>query len=170
MPVYFIRDPSNDSIKIGRSATPQKRIGQLQTGNPHPLELMGWIETEDDVLAEQGLHRFYKAYRGIGEWFAIDQDDVLDQLKRFSGFVPVSGESFAIFGYDRDGIPEYVGVCKWGDFEYDECCPFCGCFCGMHYQESTYMYHCLNCDAYTDFSELNRSLDSEDDAGDPDGV
>ena len=67
MPVYFIRDPSSDSIKIGRSATPQKRIGQLQTGNPHLLELMGWIETEGDVLAEQGLHRFYKAHRGIGE-------------------------------------------------------------------------------------------------------
>ncbi len=29
------------------------------------------------------------------------------------------------------------------------------------------MHHCLNCDTYTDFSELNRSLDSDDDAGDP---
>jgi hypothetical protein len=165
MPVYFIRDSRSHSIKIGRSAKPKKRVNQLQTGNPNLLELMGWIETEDDVETEQTLHQTYQVQREVGEWFAIDVDDVLHQLRRFTGFVPVSGESFAVFGYDRDGIPEYVGVCRWETFEYEDCCPFCGCFCGMSYQESTYMYHCLNCDAYTDFSEP----DPIDIAGDPEG-
>lgn len=50
----------------------------------------------------------------------------------------------------------------WGDLEIYECCPFCGCLCGMHFQDASQMYHCLNCDTLTDFSDLeprNEDLD-----------
>lgn len=161
MPVYFIRDSSCDAIKIGRSNKVRRRVAQLQTGNPNLLELMGWIESGDDVTTEGDLHRIYQARRGSGEWFSIDQDDVLRQLQRFSGFVPVDGDSFEIEGYDQDGVPEHVGVCKWASFEYYECCPFCGCLCGMHFQEASGMYYCMQCDTLTDFSEFDRHNEEE---------
>jgi Meiotically Up-regulated Gene 113 (MUG113) protein len=156
MPVYFVIDRSSSQIKIGRSEHVRRRVRTLQTGNPNPLELMGWIPSEDDTSMERTLHNRYDAKRGNGEWFSITQDEVLRELKRAYGFIPKKGDTFEIVGYDRDGVPEYLGVCDWADFELEECCPFCGCFCGMHFQEASAMYHCLNCDALTDLSELSR--------------
>ena len=107
MSVYFVRDSSSDAIKIGRSKKVRQRVTKLQTGNLNFLELMGWLESKDDVVAERDLHQIYQAHHLSGEWFSIDQDDVLQQLQRFSGFVPVDGDSFEIEGYDQDGVPEY---------------------------------------------------------------
>ncbi|MGC2457952.1 MAG: GIY-YIG nuclease family protein [Gallionellaceae bacterium] len=157
MPVYFVSEKINEVIKIGVSTQIQRRLGQLQTANANELELMGWIVSEDDYLTEMTLHRKYGSKRERGEWFSISQADVLRELTLAHGFIPKNENAFEIFGYDRDGIPEYVGVCKWCDFEYYECCPFCGCFCGMHFNEAMSMYHCINCDTLTDFSELSRS-------------
>lgn len=161
MPVYFIFDPSNDQVKIGRALDVRKRAKALQTGNPTPLLLMGWIIVTTDSRVESGLHRKYKGQRGNGEWFRITSTEVLDELKRNNGFVPVQGNSFEIVGYDKDAVPEYLGVCEWNDFELEECCPFCGCLCGMHQQENTGMYHCINCDAYTDFEYLSGDPDPD---------
>jgi len=157
MPVYFVAEKTNDVIKIGVSNQIQRRLGQLQTANANELELMGWIVSENDYLTEKSLHRKYDSKRERGEWFSITQDDVLRELTRARGFIPKNENAFEILGYDRDGVPEYVGVSKWCDFEYYECCPFCGCFCGMHFNEAMSMYHCINCDTLTDFSELSRS-------------
>jgi hypothetical protein len=151
--VYFILDPDRHQIKIGKSAKPLKRVKGLQTGNPTKLLLMGWIS--DDRVSEQNLHDKYKDRRELGEWFAIDQDDVLGELQSaLYGFVPKRGDPFEIIGHDKDGIPEYIGVCEWAEFEYYECCPYCGCLCGMHFQEASGMYHCLNCDKLTTFDDL----------------
>lgn len=146
MPVYFVSDNSRDQIKIGRSTDVRRRVKTLQTGNPSTLKLMGWIEAVNDALLESALHGQYKDLRGIGEWFSIGPTEVLIELQRHHGFVPKPNESFEIVGFDKDGIPEYLGVCDWADFEIYECCPFCGCFCGMHFQEASSMYHCINCD------------------------
>ena len=123
---------------------------------------MGWINTEHDASLESALHKHYKHFRGIGEWFSIGPSEVLDELKRHDGFVPKPTDSFEIVGYDKDGIPEYVGVCEWGDFEIYECCPFCGCFCGMHFQEASSMYHCINCDTLTNFEDPHPPHDCDE--------
>lgn len=157
MPVYFVAEKTNEVIKIGVSTHIQRRLGQLQTANANELELMGWIVSNDDYLTEKMLHRKYGSQRERGEWFSISQDDVLRELTLAHGFIPKNENAFEIFGYDKDGIPEYVGVCTWCNFEYYECCPFCGCFCGMHFNEAMSMYHCINCDTLTDFSELQHS-------------
>ena len=157
MPVYFVIERESDTIKIGVSTHIRRRLAQLQTGNPNKLELMRWITPEDDYGTEKALHKRYKERRVLGggeEWFTISQDDVLRELKQAQGFVPRNEDSFEIIGYDQDGIPEYMGVCKWDDFDHHECCPFCGCFCGMYFNEAASMYHCPNCDTLTDFSEL----------------
>lgn len=116
---------------------------------------MGWIEIDDDARFENTLHQKYQEQRGIGEWFYIGPTEVLTELQRNNGFVPTPNNSFEIIGYDNDAVPEYLGVCEWADFEIYECCPFCGCFCGMHEQEGTGMYHCINCDAFTSFDFLS---------------
>ena len=92
-----------------------------------------------------------------GEWFAIEPADVLPILMRAGrdGFVAKNANAFQITGYDRDTVPEYLGVWEWADLEIDECCPFCGCLCGMHFQDTSQMYYCIRCDTLTDFSELD---------------
>lgn len=155
MPVYFILDTDREQVKIGRAKDVRKRSKNLQTGNPSPLQLMGWIVVDNDVTVEQRLHQQYLDQRGLGEWFHIGPTEVLNELTREQGFVPTPKDSFEITGHDRDAIPEYLGVCEWNDFEIYECCPFCGCLCGMHEQETTGMYHCINCDSYTNFDFLS---------------
>ena len=81
------------------------------------------------------------------------------QSDRTDTFVAKNADAFQIISYDRDAIPEYLGVWEWGDLELDECCPFCGCLCGMHFQDAAQMYHCLNCGTLTDFSQLDGGYD-----------
>lgn len=160
MPVYFIGQDDNNgfSIKIGVARNIERRRGDLQTGNPVALELMGWICADDDFRMESRIHSHFANRRIRGEWFSIEPADILLILMRAGsrGFVAKNADAFEIVGFDRDAVPEYLGVWKWGDLELEECCPYCGCFCGMHYQEASCMYHCLNCDALTDFSQLSR--------------
>jgi hypothetical protein len=156
MPVYFIRELGSLAIKIGRASEVKRRVGQLQTGNPSKLELLGWLVTENDAKAELMLHESFIEERIRGEWFSIDQDDVLRELRRNHGFIPKRTDAFEIVGYDRDGIPEYAGVCDWADFEVYECCPFCGCFCGMHQVGEYPLFSCMSCGELTDFSFLEQ--------------
>lgn len=157
MSVYFIREQPEEYIKVGVSRSPPKRVKNLQTGNPRVLELLGWIQTEgQDYELEAILHSKLESYCVLGEWFDIDTGVVLDLLRRagIAGFVAKNADAFEITGRDRDGVPEYLGVCKWVDLELYECCPYCGCMCGMHEQEASGMFHCLNCDELTLFDEL----------------
>ena len=151
MAVYFIADRENSFIKIGVSKNRNRRIKELKTGNPFQLEFMGWIECENDYKLEKDLHQKFRAKNHSGEWFKINQDDVVDLLKIHHGFVPKTDDAFKVIGYDRKGIPEYLGVWEWQEFELEECCPFCGCLCGMHYKEEIMMYYCMNCDVLTNF-------------------
>ncbi|WP_087866098.1 GIY-YIG nuclease family protein [Comamonas thiooxydans] len=159
MPVYFIRHGNTGPIKIGRASEVKRRIGQLQTGNPTTLQLLGWLVPSCDDAMERQLHLLYAEYRVRGEWFEIDQNHVLSQLQKHNGFVPKKGDAFEIVGYNRDGIPEYAGVCEWADFEIDECCPFCGCLCGMHQVSEYTVFSCTNCQSITDFSFLEQHHD-----------
>ncbi|MDD5285714.1 MAG: GIY-YIG nuclease family protein [Desulfuromonadaceae bacterium] len=124
MPVYFVLDTNTSQVKIGRGSDVRKRVCNLQTGNPSRLLLMGWIRVENDNEVERRLHARYQDHRGIGEWFHIGPTEVLEELQRESGFVPPPKDAFEVVGYDRDGIPEYMGVWEWADFEFYDCCPF----------------------------------------------
>lgn len=167
MPVYFIgeEDSGYCRIKIGVAKDIEKRRNNLQTGNPSAIRLLGWINTEETFELERRLHHHFAATRVRGEWFAIEPANILPILVRATsdGFVARNADAFEIVGYDRDAVPEYLGVWEWGDLEIDECCPFCGCLCGMAFQDASQMYHCINCDALTDFSELSGRDDEAED-------
>ncbi|WP_349975063.1 GIY-YIG nuclease family protein [Pseudomonas sp. WHRI 8519] len=167
MPVYFIGEDENgcSPIKIGVAKNIAERKRNLQTGNPLYLKLLGWIEVANAFELERQLHQHFKSARARGEWFAIEPSDILPILMRAGrdGFVAKNADAFQVIGYDRDAVPEYLGVWEWGDLEIYECCPFCGCLCGMHFQDASQMYHCLNCDTLTDFSDLDPRNEDLDD-------
>jgi hypothetical protein len=159
VPVYFLGEDENgcSPIKIGVAKNIEGRKRNLQTGNPLKLRLLGWIETPEDFKLEGDLKRHFDASRVRGEWFDIEPADILPFLRQAGrdGFVAKNADAFQIIGYDRDAIPEYLGVWDWADLEIDECCPLCGCLCGMHFQDASQMYYCIRCDRLTDFSELD---------------
>lgn len=79
--VYFIYAPELNKlgpslIKIGKAAIVQRRIQQLQTGNPFPLQIHCTIETNFPVKLESFLHRHYKKSRYRNEWFQINIADL----------------------------------------------------------------------------------------------
>lgn len=161
MPVYFIFRVSDGvyATKIGVSSSVEKRRRELQTGSPDELKVAGFIKTDDAYALEKALHAHFAEHHLRGEWFNLQPADVLPILKRagIDGYVGKQGDAFKIVGHDKDAVPEYAGVWEWGDLEPYECCPFCGCLCGMAFQEAAWMYHCRACDTLTDFEELKGS-------------
>jgi excisionase family DNA binding protein len=66
--VYFIAT-TNNRVKIGVSANPQKRLSALKTGATTALYLIGTIPGDHDE--ERQLHRKFARYRVKGEWFDL---------------------------------------------------------------------------------------------------
>lgn len=64
--------------KVGRtSRDPERRRKQLQTGCSEELRVVGTFKTRNSILMERMLHMHYKGKKKTGEWFALDDDDVL---------------------------------------------------------------------------------------------
>lgn len=76
--VYFIRAEGGGPIKIGRSADPDKRLRELQTGHPYPLRVVGMASGGREL--EAALHRILCDYRLMGEWFE-DTGPVLELMR-----------------------------------------------------------------------------------------
>lgn len=167
MAVYFIYQLSvgEPLLKIGRAKDIYQRRDVLQTGNPHTLALVGWIRSDADSTLEAELHRKYQALHVAGEWFRLEPSEILEDLQRAGsdGFVARRTDPFEIVGHDCDAIPEYLGVWEWADLELDECCPFCGAMCGMHFQDASQAYYCISCGRLSAFSENIADFDNEKD-------
>jgi hypothetical protein len=65
--VYFIQAGEHGPVKIGLSNKPQRRIGQLQTGNPDELILRHVVPGTRDL--EGRLHHRFRPALIRGEWF-----------------------------------------------------------------------------------------------------
>lgn len=152
---FFIENEDNDDsrIKIGFSKNPEKRIRELQTGNSRKLAIMGWIES-DDQSHERCLHKKYKGFRLNGEWFSIEPNHVLEELKAksTSSYICIQSNVGSFLGCDNDAIPEYLGPWEWLDTEIDEFCPQCGWGGGVHYNSALGSDNCLRC-GYPYFEE-----------------
>ena len=66
--VYMIYCKEDNTVKIGNSINPQKRLAQLQTGNNKTLTLIGLIR--GDQTLEKNIHNLFSSYRIKGEWFS----------------------------------------------------------------------------------------------------
>ena len=72
--IYFLQDPLTFEIKIGYTGedTPEKRLKQLQAGNPRMLIVLGWIDGERPD--EHQLHVRFKRDEVRREWFKPSPD------------------------------------------------------------------------------------------------
>ena len=68
--------------KIGIATNVQKRMKQLQTGCPYPIELFAAVKCIDPRTIEKDLHLMLDFYRQQGEWFCC-AFDVIRKAVRF---------------------------------------------------------------------------------------
>lgn len=66
--IYFLQAPSIPVIKVGHSADPNKRLSNMRTFSPVPLEIMA-VDKKGDALTEVEFMYRFRAYRSHGEWF-----------------------------------------------------------------------------------------------------
>lgn len=85
--IYIVRPRGRDRpCKVGISQDPKKRLCEMQTGSPDPLELVAVIrpvmgprgglfkdaKNLDAARVEADVHRHLRKWRVHGEWFDVD--------------------------------------------------------------------------------------------------
>ena len=86
--IYIIRDIINKNFyKIGISKEPQKRIFNLQTGNPNKLKLIFELIVNKNINSrdvEKVIHTYLKEQNMLisGEWFKIESEDFVFNLAK----------------------------------------------------------------------------------------
>ena len=80
--IYIIQLGDTGIYKIGISKDPHKRIKQLQTKCPIPLNLIFFNYGHDYDFAERYLHYHFKRQRVKGEWFDLSAEDILEVTSR----------------------------------------------------------------------------------------
>ena len=64
--VYFVQNPANSAVKIGRTRNLEKRLATLRTAIPDLLYIGSF---PGDARAEADLHASFADDRIAGEWF-----------------------------------------------------------------------------------------------------
>ena len=81
--IYVIKNPLNETVKIGVAQDVDKRIKQLQTGAGIELELIYKSMICSNAFAiEKDVHKYFEEYRTFGEWFKINPEVVVDFLEK----------------------------------------------------------------------------------------
>jgi superfamily II DNA or RNA helicase len=77
--LYIIAADAAGPVKLGLSATPERRLKQLQTGHPQVLRLFHKEMVSDDLVyfLEHNLHNDLRHLRLKGEWFTLTVDAAL---------------------------------------------------------------------------------------------
>jgi hypothetical protein len=94
--IYFIQSGEHGPIKIGLSNGPNRRLPQLQTGNPDELLLRHVIP--GDLGVERKLHQRFEPARIRGEWFGREY---LPVIAAFAGGLA----DRMVHAYDGSGSP-----------------------------------------------------------------
>jgi hypothetical protein len=94
--IYFIQSGEDGPIKIGYSGRPDRRLPQLQTGNPRELILRHVIP--GDTSVERQLHTRFEPARIRGEWFGREY---LPVIITFAGGLA----DRMLQSYDGSGVP-----------------------------------------------------------------
>ena len=78
--VYLLCD--GEQFKIGMTkGTIEKRISQLQTGNPNEIYISSFHETNYPYRVEQMMHIKYSTSNVKNEWFNLTLDQVVNFRK-----------------------------------------------------------------------------------------
>tara|TARA_R110000782_G_scaffold214021_1_gene301940 strand:- start:188 stop:499 length:312 start_codon:yes stop_codon:yes gene_type:complete len=77
--IYLVNMIDTDLYKIGYTKRDiDKRVDELQTGNPNKIEPVRLFETKHYVTLETYMHNRHASKRREGEWFALTDDDVVN--------------------------------------------------------------------------------------------
>lgn len=77
--VYLITEENDsDCYKIGstRKNDINERLKELQTGNSEKLLIANYFECDKPFKLEQMLHRHYRKYNRLNEWFNLSKEEV----------------------------------------------------------------------------------------------
>jgi hypothetical protein len=71
-------------IKIGVTRSLERRLSNLQTGNPHKISLLAQLLVPSDIAyqVESEVHRRLDRYLIRGEWYLLEREQV-DQLTKW---------------------------------------------------------------------------------------
>ena len=72
---YIYSITNGNYYKIGWAKDVEKRLKQLQTGNPLPLKIHKKIECScvaQAMMRERQIHKSARKHRILGEWFTED--------------------------------------------------------------------------------------------------
>lgn len=79
--VYVIAYHDDGPVKIGIAADPEKRLAQLQIGNPYKLTLYladDYARRSHAAQAESLIHRCLKSKHLSGEWFQVGAKEAVN--------------------------------------------------------------------------------------------
>ena len=79
----YIIGSDKPPYKVGISKNPNKRLKNLQTGHPYPLQIHHIVETNiiQTKLLETVIHRNLKFYKTNGEWFNMSLQNLKLQVE-----------------------------------------------------------------------------------------
>lgn len=81
--IYVYCIANEFGFKVGVAVEPEKRLKDLQTANPRPLDLLGTIKCrtrQQAMMIENHIHERLKAHNMQGEWFDVS---CLDRAQKF---------------------------------------------------------------------------------------
>lgn len=84
--VYFIKSETTGYTKIGISKNINNRLNAIRQTNGE-LFVWGFLYTDDYINIEKGLHVKFKEKRKFGEWFLLERDEILDEIKELNGSI-----------------------------------------------------------------------------------
>lgn len=116
--VYFIKDNSSDSVKIGMSSheDPIDRYNSFLTYAPNGGVLIGYIKTENPSVLESFIHEKYKERIIQREWFNLSIKDSIDEISLHEHHVNLlkNNECLEYINKenDRDKCIKLIGLIK----------------------------------------------------------
>ncbi|GLV66648.1 hypothetical protein Bmyc01_53170 [Bacillus mycoides] len=75
--IYLIKEYITNTYKIGRTSNPKNRLDIFNVKLPFKWDLVALYSTRNMIILESNLHELFTKKRKNGEWFNLDEDDLL---------------------------------------------------------------------------------------------
>ncbi|MEX0415492.1 GIY-YIG nuclease family protein [Bacillus sp. C30] len=75
--IYLIKEYHTGTYKIGRTSNPKNRFDVFKVKLPFKWDLVALYKTDNMIELESNLHEVFMTKRTNGEWFNLDEDDLL---------------------------------------------------------------------------------------------
>lgn len=124
--VYFIQSGENGPIKIGVARNIEKRIEDLQIGNPCELHLLCTMPCDSKNHAffrERQLHKIFSKQRIRGEWFE-NNIKFKNLSENFSDFIHKKFKKKEKHRQWKEDIQEEIEIIENLDLELIQNIPF----------------------------------------------